>query len=114
MLPPGEARAWVTENISQAPNTKKQVATPWAKDSKSQRFKASGIQGLKDSSIQGLKDSGIQGLTDGKTQWFMFGHLFQDSHTRLSRTQPLDPPQSKAYEDTCSTALERKHKSEQI
>ena len=41
---------------------RKQVATPWAKDSKSQGFKASGIQGLKDSSIKRLKDSSIQGL----------------------------------------------------
>ena len=39
---------------------RKQVATSWAKDSKSQGFKASGIKGLKDSSIKKLKDSSIQ------------------------------------------------------
>ena len=47
---------------------RKQVATSWAKDSKSQGFKASGIQGLKDSSIQGLKDSGIQGLKGSRME----------------------------------------------
>ena len=55
-----------------------QVATPWAKDSKSPGFKGSRTQGLKDSSTQGFKHSGTQAFMDRRTQWFRFAHLLTD------------------------------------
>ena len=65
------------------------------KESRIQSLRDSRTQGLKHSRTQGFRHSRTQGPTDGKTQWFMFGHLFQDNHTRLSRTQALDPPRAK-------------------
>ena len=77
-----------------------------------QRVRDSRPPGLKDSSIKGLKDSSIQKLKGSQMERLRdscLGICSKNSRARFSRTQSLDPPQSKAYEDTCSKALERKH-----
>ena len=85
----------------------------------SQGFKESRIQSLRDSRTQAFKDSRIQAFKDSRA------HGWKDSMIHVWAFVPRQPhqtfpnssfgsPQSKAYEDTCSKALERKHKSGQI
>ena len=82
------------------------------------------IQRVKDSKPPGFKDSRIQALQDSKVQAFKDSraHRWKDSAINVWAFVPRQPhqtfpnssfgsPQSKAYEDTCSKALERKHKS---
>ena len=81
------------------------------KDSKPPGFKDSRIQAFKDSRIQASKDSRAHGWKNSMIHvWAFVPRTATPDFPKLK----LWTPQSKAYEDTCSKALERKHRSGQI
>ena len=81
------------------------------KDSKPPGFKDSRIQAFKDSRIQALKDSRAHGWKDSMIHVWAF---VPRTTTPDFPNSSFGSPQSKAHEDICSKALERKHKSGQI